>query len=129
VLGPGSIKLNKLHVVLLWGMGWMGGHMHAFMIADTEYGVPDPDYPQSPPVKREDRVTFARALGRLKLLTYLCDFGDGWEHRTKVEAILPSEPTLSSPICPAGANACPPEDVGGVRPAYTPSSLTLSAIP
>lgn len=26
VLVPGSIKLHKLHAVLLWTMGWAGGH-------------------------------------------------------------------------------------------------------
>src|SRR6059036_2721688 len=46
VLVPGSIKLSKLHVVLLWAMGWHGGHLHGFVIGDTDYGVPDPDYPQ-----------------------------------------------------------------------------------
>src|SRR6266568_4653569 len=107
VLVPGSIKLSQLHVVLLWSMGWLGGHLHAFMIGDTEYGMPDADYPQSPPVRREDRTTLARALGALKTFTYLYAFGDGWEHRVKVEKILPADAALTSPICLAGANACP----------------------
>ncbi|SRR5258706_3270899 len=113
VLVPGAIKLSQLHVVLLSTMGWMGGHLHAFVIGDTEYGIPDREFPHSPPVQREDRITLARALGAYTTLTYLYDFGDGWEHRIKVEKILPADPALSSPICLAGANACPPEDVGG----------------
>jgi hypothetical protein len=117
IVVPGSIKLSKLHVVLLWGMGWQGGHLHAFTIGDTEYGEPDPDYPMSPPVEREDRTTLARALGPHTTFTYLYDFGDSWEHRVKVEKILPADPTLESPLCLAGANACPPEDVGGA-PGY-----------
>jgi hypothetical protein len=27
ILVPGSIRLPKLHVVLLWAMGWDGGHL------------------------------------------------------------------------------------------------------
>lgn len=112
VLVPGSIKLPKLHVVLLYTMGWMGGHLHEFIIGDRNFGMPDQDYPQIG-LEREDRVTLAAALGSLKTFRYLYDFGDGWEHRIKVEKILPPDPTLRSPFCVDGANACPPEDVGG----------------
>ena len=112
ILVPGSIKLSKLHVVLQQTMGWMGGHLHEFIVGDRNYGVPDSDYPD-PRVEREDRVTLAGALGPLKTFLYLYDFGDGWEHRVKVEKVLPPDPDLRSPLCLAGANACPPEDVGG----------------
>lgn len=117
ILVPGTIKLSKLHVVLQWTMGWVGGHLHLFFINDIEYGVPDPDFEQYPPVEREDRITLARALGARKTFTYLYDFGDSWEHRIKVQNILPPDPTLTTPFCLDGANACPPEDVGGV-PGY-----------
>ena len=46
MLVPGSIKLPKLHVVLLYTMGWMGGHLHEFIIGDRNFGMPDQDYPQ-----------------------------------------------------------------------------------
>jgi hypothetical protein len=32
VLVPGSIKLSKLHVVVQRTMGWMGGHLHEFIL-------------------------------------------------------------------------------------------------
>lgn len=110
---PGSIKLSQLHVVLQSTMGWLGGHLHSFTIGETEYGVPDPDFEMGSPVQREDRVTLARALGAYRTFRYLYDFGDGWEHRIKVEKILSADLPGSSPLCLAGANACPPEDVGG----------------
>ncbi|MEW5837130.1 MAG: plasmid pRiA4b ORF-3 family protein [Pseudomonadota bacterium] len=113
VLVPGSIKLAKLHVVLLWTMGWLGGHLHEFIIGHAHYGEPDPDYPDDPPLRSDARTTLARALGSLTTFTYLYDFGDGWEHRVRVEQILPPDPALKHPLCLAGANACPPEDVGG----------------
>lgn len=55
MLVPGSIKLSKRHVVVLRTMGWMGGHLHEFIIGDTHYGQPDTDFPQIPPVLRDDR--------------------------------------------------------------------------
>ena len=45
---------------------------------------------------------------------YEYDFGDGWEHDVVVEKILPPDPTFKHPMCLAGANACPPEDCGGI---------------
>lgn len=114
VVVPGSIKLSKLNVVLQATMGWLGGHLHEFVIGETHYGVPDPDWPDAMPVLREDRATLAVALGGLTTFTYLYDFGDGWEHKLKVEKILPPDPHLKLPFCLGGANACPPEDVGGV---------------
>jgi Plasmid pRiA4b ORF-3-like protein len=109
---PASIKLPKFHVVLLSAMGWMGGHLHEFVIGDRNFGLPDDDYP-TPGLEREDRVTLSGALGSLRTLRYLYDFGDGWEHKIKVEKVLPADPSFKLPLCIDGANACPPEDVGG----------------
>lgn len=117
VLVPASIKLPKLHVVLLWAMGWDGGHLHEFVFGDTNYGVPDADFPSDPPMLNEARVSTAKALGALKSFTYIYDFGDNWQHRVKVEKVLSADPELRLPICLDGRNACPPEDVGGV-PGY-----------
>ena len=114
VLVPGSIKLSKFHVVILWSMGWQGGHMHEFVIGQTNYGEPDPEFPQAPPVVREDRVTLQQALGGLKTIRYIYDFGDDWEHKIKLEKTLPFDPEMKHPQCIAGQYACPPEDVGGV---------------
>jgi hypothetical protein len=113
LLVPGSIKLHKLHAVLLWTMGWAGGHLHEFVIGHDHYGEPDPDFDTPPRVQRDDRFTLAVALGARKSFIYLYDFGDGWEHRVTVEKTLPADPALKLPQCLDGANACPPEDVGG----------------
>ena len=113
LLVPATIKLDRLHGVLLWTMGWAGGHLHEFVIGHDHYGEPDPNYDTPPVVQREDRVTLAATLGARKSFIYLYDFGDGWEHRVTVEKMLPPEPGLKLPQCLAGANACPPGDVGG----------------
>ena len=117
IVVPGSIKLPKLHAVLLLAMGWDGGHLHEFVFGDTNYGEPDPDFPSDPPMVNEARVTLAKALGALKSFTYLYDYGDNWRHRIKVEKVLAADPELRSPVCLDGRNACPPEDVGGA-PGY-----------
>ena len=113
ILVPGSIKLSKLHVVLQYAMGWEGGHLHEFMIGHTNYGVPSPDFPDDPPMLADAKFTLAAALGALKSFTYLYDYGDNWQHRVKVEKILPPDHELRLPRCLGGGNACPPEDVGG----------------
>ena len=112
ILVPADIKLPRLHVVLLRTMGWMGGHLHEFIIGERNFGVPDEDYPEIG-LEKEGRVTLIKALGGLKTFRYLYDYGDAWDHRIKVEKILSADPTLHSPFCVDGANACPPEDVGG----------------
>ena len=43
-------------------------------------------------------------------ISYEYDFGDGWEHTVLVEQVETAE---GAPLVLAGANACPPEDVGG----------------
>jgi hypothetical protein len=117
ILVPASIRLPQLHVAILRSMGWEGGHLHEFVIGETHYGQPDPDFRDDPPLTREDRVTLEKALGGLGELRYVYDFGDDWEHKIKVENILPHDPSLHLPVCLGGANACPPEDVGGA-PGY-----------
>jgi hypothetical protein len=124
VLVPGSIKLSKFHVVILWSMGWQGGHMHEFVIGQTNYGEPDPEFPQVPPVVREDRVILQQALGGLKTIRYIYDFGDDWEHKIKLEKTLPFDPEMKHPRCIAGQYACPPleaaEPFNPLRPLFVP---------
>ena len=38
LLVPTTIDLSRLHVALLWGTGWQGGHLHEFVFADASYG-------------------------------------------------------------------------------------------
>src|SRR3546814_8239469 len=73
-------SLRKLHVTLLWAMGWQGGHLHEFIINGTHYGEPDPDYPEHD-LKNEQRVRLEKALGGARSFDYLYDYGDAWWHR------------------------------------------------
>ncbi|MGH9918529.1 MAG: plasmid pRiA4b ORF-3 family protein, partial [Nitrososphaerales archaeon] len=48
-----------------------------------------------------------------KSFVYEYDFGDGWDHEVKVEALTWIRHGLKWAVCLEGANACPPEDCGG----------------
>lgn len=117
VVVPETITLTKLHQVIQAVMGWLDCHLHEFEIAGERYGIPDPDYDYGEPIRSEQRVRLATALDGAKSFRYIYDFGDDWEHRIKVERRLPPEPLFNTALCIAGANAAPPEDVGG-EPGY-----------
>ena len=41
---PGNIRLNKLHLILQATMGWWNAHLHQYIVNETYYGEPHPDY-------------------------------------------------------------------------------------
>lgn len=116
VVVPANITLGKLHHVIQAVMGWYDSHLHEFEIAGERYGMPDPEG-WGPAVNPEARKTLIKALMGKNTFSYLYDFGDSWEHKIKVEKTLPPGTAPQLPYCVDGANACPPEDVGGV-PGY-----------
>ena len=66
-------------------MGWLGGHLHEYIVGRLHYGIPDDDWPSAEPMIDERRVrlnTLVESVARP--LTYLYVFGDGWEHSVKV---------------------------------------------
>jgi hypothetical protein len=116
ILVPETVTLAKLHVILQWAMGWTNSHLHEYEIARQRYGLPsdEDDWPGAQPLNDERRVRLKPLIeSGLRRFTYQYDFGDNWEHVIKVEDLV--APTSGTPpiVCLAGANACPPEDVGG----------------
>jgi Plasmid pRiA4b ORF-3-like protein len=112
VVVPETITLAKLHQVIQAVMGWTNSHLHEFEIAQERYGIPNPTDPFGPPVVSETRARLGKSLGGMKSLRYVYDFGDNWEHKIKVEKVLPPA-ACPVPIYIGGANACPPDDIGG----------------
>ncbi|KPC28442.1 Plasmid pRiA4b ORF-3 family protein [Pseudomonas syringae pv. cilantro] len=112
VVVPETITLVKLHAVIQRVMGWEGGHLHEYEIGGERYGIPDADGGESS-LKSQSRKTLIQTLAGKKTFTYLYDLGDCWDHKIKVEKKLPEEFCPQVPYCIDGANACPPEDVGG----------------
>jgi hypothetical protein len=115
ILVPETLTLPRLDRVVQAAMGWTNSHLHAWRIDGKRYGVPDADWDSPGELLDERKVTIGSVLGdRVEEFSYEYDFGDGWEHRVIVEKRLAADPERNAwPMCIAGANACPPEDVGG----------------
>jgi hypothetical protein len=123
VLVSNQWTLASLHGYLQWVMGWTDSHAHEFEIGE---GVVAPDWwirevgldMETSDYRDERRVSVAAVISELGArgeFEYRYDMGDGWRHRVVIESLPPLVEThdLSLPVCLAGENACPPEDVGG----------------
>lgn len=136
---PGDLCLGEVHEVLQAAMGWSDSHLHRFFL-DEAWGyrhfVTEEDLDEGEEGTLEDDVRLDQILREAgDTLTYIYDFGDGWEHTLRLESVatLPSTEVASthqaglgddtSPAayglvtCLDGGGACPPEDVGGI-PGY-----------
>ena len=83
---PSTIKLSRLHHILLAVMGWQGGHLHEFNFVDAIYGDADEDMESG--VEDESRVSLVKALAGSASFTWVYDFGDYWAHKVKLERIV-----------------------------------------
>jgi Plasmid pRiA4b ORF-3-like protein len=113
---PGHMTLADLDRVIQAAMGWTNSHMHLFAIDGHLYGLPDDEWIDDKPVMPDEAFTLDDVLGTaVKGFLHEYDFGDGWHHDVTVQGVeLADEQRNSWPMCLAGANACPPEDVGGL---------------
>jgi hypothetical protein len=116
-LVPDTIELPRLHVTLLWGTGWDGGHIHEFEFIDANYCAQEPNSELPDGVLDEEGVTLREALGRSREFRYIYDYGDAWWHKVKVEKTVALAVPIALAICVGGENACPPEDIRGA-PGY-----------
>jgi hypothetical protein len=108
ILVPSEITFFELHKIIQRAMGWKDCHQHQF--------ISNSGGPLKPSQEKVLRIgQSAKAEGAC--FRYEYDFGDGWNHFVLIEKILPPDDRGKSPVCLAGARACPPEDCGGV-PGY-----------
>jgi hypothetical protein len=124
VLVSNQWTLASLHHYLQWVMGWNDSHAHEFQVGE---GIVAPDWwirevgldRETGDYRDERRVSVAAVVAQLGLrgeFEYRYDMGDGWQHRIVIEPLPPAtleDPQL--PVCVAGENACPPDDVGGTH--------------
>lgn len=112
---PDTLTLAKLDRVIQAAMGWTNSHLHEFAIDGRRYGIVDPEWDQDADLLEDKRFRVGDVLGtRVQDFLYTYDFGDCWSHSVKVEQIIMAKERVNTwPMCLAGANACPPEDVGG----------------
>jgi hypothetical protein len=115
ILVADTTTLLQLHDILQIVMGWADYHLHMFTISGQIYGDPEGDEFGDMGTKNESRFKLNQLVGREGFkFRYEYDFGDSWLHDLLVEKILPAENGARYPLCVAGKNACPPEDVGGI---------------
>ena len=118
---PANYTLWDLHVAIQDAMGWDDCHLHVFRFARSrglkpvELGIPDPDLPEGedsvlPDWEHRASEFFSQAGVSA---TYEYDFGDGWEHDVRLEAVVLRAKGTKYPRCTGGERACPPEDCGG----------------
>jgi hypothetical protein len=125
VLVSNQWTLASLHRYLQWVIGWTDSHAHEF---ETAAGVIAPDwwieqvaYDRDASHYRDERRMSVAAVvaevGARAEFEYRYDMGDGWRHRIVIEPTAPigTMSDVQMPVCLAGENACPPEDVGGPR--------------
>ncbi|WP_245613977.1 plasmid pRiA4b ORF-3 family protein [Knoellia sinensis] len=118
---PGDLTLDVVHTLFQAVMGWTDSHLHRFQPGDGQsynqpYFVTEFDEDEGDEGTREDGVRLDQVLRTPgDRLTYLYDFGDGWEHRVTLDSVVPLTPGNREPVCLGGARACPPEDVGGIH--------------
>jgi hypothetical protein len=120
---PETYSFWDLHVAIQDAMGWLDYHLHVFRIrrkharAATEIGVPD-EYafegvPEIHPGWEIPISDYFNDVGATADYEY--DFGDDWRHKILLESISLREMGQKYPRCIDGAQACPPEDCGGVH--------------
>ncbi len=115
ILAADTTTLSQLHTILQTVMDWAGYHLHMFTINGQIYGDPEDDETGELGTKNETRFKLNQLVGREGFkFRYEYDFGDGWLHELLIEKILLAEEGMRYPVCVAGKNACPPEDVGGI---------------
>jgi len=112
---PFDIRLDRLHLTIQAAMGWTNSHLYELRAGDVSWSTPYPDADWAGDFLDARKVRLGDVLqdiGRKKL-TYLYDFGDGWEHTIKVERLTDPEAGLLYPRLIEVSGRCPPEDCGG----------------
>ena len=107
-----SESFKRLHEIFQIVLGWQDSHLHEFRAGKLAIGMIDAEAEEA--LQDENNWTLNELLGTgVKEFEYVYDFGDDWVHRIIVEPATRSRVAGPSPLCLAGENACPPEDVGG----------------
>ena len=112
---PLDLRLDRLHLALQAALGWTNSHLWEFRARDVGWGLPDPEWDRGSGPLDARKATLLKVIEDTgaKTLTYLYDFGDGWEHTIKVERIEPGDPAATYPRLLEAVGRCPPEDIGG----------------
>jgi hypothetical protein len=115
ILVAGAYTLAQFHRVLQVTMGWENYHLYMFRIGGKAYGPPDVDDDGELKLIDAKRMRLSAVLPSVSAtLSYVCDYGDNWQHEVLLEGIIMPASDTTYPRCVAGERRCPPENVGGV---------------
>lgn len=114
---PMDWRLDRLHLVIQAAFNWWNYHLHEFNIGGLKYGDLESldGYSEDDPRLFDEQDVRLRDFDYLRgvKFRYLYDFGDCWNHTVEVETAVFQASPLKHAECIAGADARPPEDVGG----------------
>jgi hypothetical protein len=114
---PMGWRLDQLHLAIQAAFNWWNYHLHQFRIGGLSYGdveIEDVGFEDDPRMLDERSVRLRDfSLEPAPRFDYVYDFGDHWVHLVEIEKPLALDPAPKQASCIAGANARPPEDVGG----------------
>lgn len=121
---PSNIRLESFARVVEKAMGWEGYHLHQFKKGKVCYMCEediDDDFSSFAEVIDSNPFSLGELLGRKGAsIKYEYDFGDGWMHKISVESREDyKESEIPLVLLLDGANACPPEDCGGIYGYYS----------
>ena len=116
-----DLYLDQVHEIMQVAFGWTDSHLHQFGSGPAHYDPATEHYlcpfqvEEGDPGVPEEDVRLDEVLAEPgDKLFYDYDFGDGWQHTIRLEAILPRPSSAPRAVCIAGRRDGPPEDCGGV---------------
>lgn len=117
---PSSLCLTSLAKAILLAMGWDEDHLHQFTVSRKENYATSMNelggealYPGTKDGSRYGVSHLLKKQGDSVMFEY--DYGDSWYHKVKLKSVTDytdDEPRAVRLI--GGANACPPDDCGGI---------------
>ena len=145
VIIPADVTFKRLHDTIQFSMDWWDRHLYEFEFPQEklritndgetyeEFKFYQKKYKDKALTKRNDphgmiarilettirqpqTLKIDRYLEKYKIITYVYDFGDDWQHKIELEKII-DDYEFGYPTILEGEGACPPEDVGGI-PGY-----------
>jgi len=112
---PFRIRLDRLHAVLQAAVGWSNSHVWEFPAGDVGWGVPGRQRGDGPQDASKATLRGAMEDTGVKRLSYLYDYGDGWEHTIRIEHIGEALPGELYPRLLDARDAVHPKTLVGLR--------------
>src|ERR1700686_5729235 len=90
---PLILRLDRLHLAIQAAMGWTNSHLYEIRAGDVGWSELDPDRGRDGPLDAR-KACLGDVLEDIgtKTLSYLYDFGNGWEHTIRMERLLDRAP-------------------------------------